>query len=391
MLYEKEYLISLLSAAIREDVPPPPEKEVDWNVLCEMARKQKISILLLQSISKLEENHKPPAPLMALWQRESVTGAYFFALQAEMIENVLAEAEKAGVDMLILKGTALRRLYPVPELRTMSDCDALIKKEQLDLVKKVFAECGYTIARELEKTIEFSKPDALKFELFYEVFSGIEKSEDFNPDLWGNAVPFMGEHILTPSPEDTFVHAIAHHVKHIRHRGAGLRNLADIVLIAEKYELDTEYILNKINQLNIYPIFCGIMRAAEKYFGLKPMFGSSEVDDNAVEQLMEYMASNGVYGVVNNMFLYDARNADGDKKERTKKYIRRILLPADKLSDRYAYAKKHTILLPVAWAHRLLRGLFKGKKYLKHEMDSVKTAADKAQEQLNILEYFDIK
>ena len=391
MLYEKEYLIALLSSAVREAVPPEPEREIDWKILYELAKSQKVSGLLLQSVCRLDGKHLPSAEILALWQQESVTGAYFFALQAEMIEQVLKAADENGVYMLVLKGTALRRLYPVPELRTMSDCDALIKKEQLGKVKEIFAGLGYSIEREMDKTIEFSKPDALKFELFYEVFTGIEKSDDFNPDLWGKAVPFMGKYILTPSPEDTFVHAIAHLVKHIRHRGAGLRNLADIVLIAEKYELDTEYILNKINQLGIHRIFCGIMRGAEKYFGMEPKFAGAAVDETAVDALMEYMASNGVYGVVNNLYLYDARNADGSKGKRMKNYIRRIFLPREKLSDRYGYAKKYAFLLPIAYIHRLCRGMFKRKGSVKHQINSMRTAADKAQEQLNILDYFNIK
>lgn len=391
MIYEKKYLISLLSSAIRGEEPETPERQIDWKKLYELASEQKIAILILQPVCKLQQQFLPPENFLAAWQNESMASAYFFALQADTINQVLKVADEKGIDMLVLKGTVLRGLYPVPELRTMGDCDALIKKEQLGKVKELFEACGYSVERELEKTIEFSKPNALKFELFYEVFTGINKSEGFDPNLWKNAVPFVGEHIVTPSPEDTFVHAIAHLVKHIRHRGAGLRNLADIVLIIEKYELDREYILTKINQLGIYKIFCGIMQSAEKYFGLKHEFDLEKADESAVDALMEYMASNGVYGVVNNLYLYDARNAEGNKGIRVRKYIRRIFPTSEKLSDNYDYAKKHKMLLPIAWGHRLFNGIFKRKVSVKNQIESMKTATDKAKEQTSILEYFNIK
>ena len=53
------------------------------------------------------------------------------------IFSLLKNAEEKGTDMLLLKGMVLRELYPVPELRTMSDVDIIIKPEQRDLVKEL--------------------------------------------------------------------------------------------------------------------------------------------------------------------------------------------------------------------------------------------------------------
>ena len=40
-----------------------------------------------------------------------------------------------------------------------------------------------------------------------------------------------------------------------------------------------------------------------------------------------------------------------------KRYIQVILPPTNKLSDRYAYAKKNKILLPIAWIHHIYVGI----------------------------------
>ena len=40
-----------------------------------------------------------------------------------------------------------------------------------------------------------------------------------------------------------------------------------------------------------------------------------------------------------------------------KRYIQIILPPVNKLSDRYGYAKKYKILLPIAWIHHIFVGI----------------------------------
>lgn len=390
MTYEQQYLIHLLSSSIKLTVPNPPEKELSWTELQKIAREQKILPLLYESLCRLDEKYQPSEEIMKVWEKESLSCAYFFALQAEQIYNVLKAAEENGTDMIVLKGMILRELYPVPELRTMSDCDVIIKKEQLDKVKEVFTSLGYKIERELETTIEFVKEGALKFEAFYSVFSGLKAQEGFNKDMWTDSQPLIGNHVVQPSVNDNFVHTVAHHAKHIRSRGAGLRNLADIVLLAEKTEIDWKYVIEQFKLLNIEKLFYGIMRSAEKYFDYKIAFDCPPIDDEKIDVLMEFMASNGIYGVMDNLFIFDARFAKGKRLKRIKNYLIKIFPTRKKLTNRYQYAKKSVLLLPVAWFHRLFRVVFIERFSVSHQIHSMKTAGKRAESQIEILEYFNI-
>lgn len=390
MTYENHYLIHLLSCAIRGKTPHPPEREVDWKVIHNTAEKQKVCPLIYESVCKLGREFLPEPNLKELWEKESIGCAYFFALQIEQIRNVLKTAEKNKLDMIVLKGTLLREFYPVPELRTMNDCDVIIKKEDNKKAKKVFTDCGYSIKREDERTIEFEKKDALKFEVFYSVFSRLRPDKDFDKDLWKDAENFMGEHILKPSPDKFFVHTIAHLAKHFITRGAGIRNLADIVLLAEKTDVNWQNVLSDIKKLHLEKFFFGIMKVAEKYFGLKLMFDCPDVDEITVEETAEFMLSNGVYGLTDNTFSSDAKKADGNKIKRKINYLKKIFPPKHKLAEKYNYAVRCPLLLPVAWLHRFYVVMVKGKVSFKKGAHLMKSATENADKHLKILDSFEL-
>lgn len=390
MIYEKKYLVYLLSCSIKNRPAKLPPKEIDWSKLYDVAGEQKILPLVFEQVAKLG-NKGPDVELLRKWQQETLSCVYFFKLQNEQLLKILSTAERKGVDILLLKGSVIKDLYPIPELRTMSDYDGLIKNEQLDLVKEVFISEGYNIAKENDETIEFEKEGCLKFEFFYSVFTKIKKDEKFGLDLWENAIPVVGQHIKRPSDENFLVHLLAHLIKHLNTRGAGIRNLADISLFVMKNELDYEYIISQMKLLNSEKIFYGIMKAAEKYFGVELSVDCQDIEPDMVDKLILYMMENGVYGVTENIFLFDARFAKGSFFVRIKNFLKKFFPVGEKLGKRYDYARKCPLLLPVAWIHRFIKVLFVDKYSAKRSISDMKVATEKAEKQNEILDYFEIK
>lgn len=389
MIYEQEYLIYLLSCVINDKHPSLPQKDINWQTLKEIAERQKILPLLYDSTAKLGKSG-PDVSTMKAWQNETLFCTYFFAMQNEQFYHMFKVAEEKGVDMLLLKGIVLKELYPIPELRTMSDCDVIIKREQLDRVKEVFLSEGYGIAKENNETIEFKKEGFLKFELFYEVFSSIRKKQEFKLNLWENTLPVLGEHVVRMSDENMVVHTFAHLAKHIRFSGAGIRNLVDIVLLLRNAELDYGYIIEQMKLLNIEKLFYGLIKCAEKYLDFNIPFECPEISEAMIEGLADFMTSEGIYGANDNVFIYDVRRSEGKKAKKILNYLKRIFPPIKKLSERYSYAKKHPLLLPVAWIHRLFKIIFIDRFSVKHGMKSMKKATATANKQMELLEYFEM-
>lgn len=388
MTIEQKYLIHLLSCAIRNCAPNPPKDDISWQKIRETAEKQKILPLLYEAVNKLDKEHQPEENVMKLWEKQTLSCTLFYAFQMQHISALLEAAEKNGINMLVLKGMVLRELYPVPELRTMSDVDILIKPEMVNEVKSLFFLNGYEIVSENAGPTIYYKKDVLKFEVFHVIPSGLKSAKGTEIDIWANPRIMRGEHIFMPSAENMLLHSFTHLMKHLRTRGAGIRNLADIVLLLEKTKINMEYVHKQIKLLEAEKIFKGILFAAKKYFEFDTQEDFSEIDEEYVDKLMEYMVMTGVYGEMDNAYILDARTAEGNKSTRIKNYVVKMFPSASKLSDKYEYAKKNHWLVPVAWVHRIYNIVFKEGQSVGINIKNMKDATNTVDFQMGILEYF---
>jgi hypothetical protein len=81
-----------------------------------------------------------PAYVRAELRRHALTAAAAEVARQERLRAVLEALGGAGVDVLVLKGSALAyQLYPSPELRVRGDSDLLIRRADLDRVRAVMA------------------------------------------------------------------------------------------------------------------------------------------------------------------------------------------------------------------------------------------------------------
>jgi hypothetical protein len=65
-------------------------------------------------------------------------------VRAKTLAKVLDAFQTAGIDVLVLKGTALAHLvYPQPGLRSMRDVDLLVSRSQARQAQTLLAELGF--------------------------------------------------------------------------------------------------------------------------------------------------------------------------------------------------------------------------------------------------------
>ena len=387
---EQAYVVHLLSCALKNIAPNPPTGKISWKNVRKIAEKQKILPLLFEAVRKLDKKYQPVEEIMRLWENETLSCTFFYALQMQHIIEVLNKAEKKGVEMLILKGAVLRELYPVPELRTMGDFDIIIRENQMKLAEEVFNSCGYEISKENTRQLTYCKQDALKIEVFSTIPSGLKSVDGRCVDIWANTLPFIEHYAVRPSWENMLLHSVTHLIKHLRTRGAGIRNFADIVLILEKTELDWEYILNELHELKAEKLFYGLLNAAEKYFDYKSPLEIPDVESEYIDRLMDYMLTVGVYGEMENEYILDAREAEKNRAGQIKNYFNKMFPSASYMAENYAYVKKCPVLLPVAWIHRIYKVVFRDGKSVGNNIQSMKTASSLVNTQMEILEYFNI-
>jgi hypothetical protein len=163
---------------------------------------------------------------------------YELAHRAEL-PRVLSALAQAGIEPLILKGTALAYShYPSPTLRPRGDTDLLVPPDAAAAVARVLQELGY--ANESSASGEFASCEAN-----WSRIDGLGKSHHLDvhwrasnrrilarvityEELAARArgVPQLGPHARAPGPADALLFACAHRAGHVNtayHSGDDVR------------------------------------------------------------------------------------------------------------------------------------------------------------------------
>jgi hypothetical protein len=118
---------------------------IDWNSFMEKARKEGVSPLVFLWLPETVGDSKTvPFSVTEELRKDYYATAARNAVIFEELKNVLKTFNHAGVDTVVLKGAALAEMvYRNLALRSMSDVDLLIKKEDIYNVDLILKGRGY--------------------------------------------------------------------------------------------------------------------------------------------------------------------------------------------------------------------------------------------------------
>ncbi len=199
----------------------------DWAVMFRMARQQALIGVCYDGISRIPEHQRPPQDILDSWHRLTEKIAEIHSLHLKRTEEMVPILEKLGFCGCILKGTALSRLYPVPERRMCGDIDVWV------------AGTHHSILRALRTS--YHPFDIVYQECKADFFPDVEVEIHFHPGKMYN--PFLnarlqryleketpirdGVTLSMPSPRFDAVYCMAHMFHHYLEGGIGLRQMMD--------------------------------------------------------------------------------------------------------------------------------------------------------------------
>ena len=364
-------MVRLLDCAIRGRAPDATlADQVDWTAMFTLAQAHKIDAMLLDPFCLLPEGARPPANVLAAWQENAMMTVMSQMMLVEQLHALLAAFESAGVKAIVLKGVALKQLYPQPDLRTMSDADLLVEEAAFEAGNGVMASQGYTLDEREPGVNIYRGADGLRVELHARLFdktaygflSRLDEDAVFPVSLAGREPVYGGEAWVFP-PKEHALFMLCHMAKHMITTGFGLRQTVDFILFAGHNDraMDWDAFWQAAGTLGLTRFAAALLALGGAYFSLPSggwANGAPEVSRETAEGLLEDVLDAGVFGnrteerrrsaaVVYRA--YDAEDADTGR-------LRRAVFPsAATLKAPYLYARKHPVLLPVAWAHRLVR------------------------------------
>ena len=372
--------LTILKAALQgQRIEPDREILADeWEKLFKMAGIHNVLPMFFEAVYASKSMQQSNLSFLPAVKRQVRQQVMMQALRTGEFLALNQSLQAAGIRPLVVKGIICRNLYPQPDYRQSGDEDVLIPEEQYAACHQVLLDFGmHTTTEETQRATSYEVPyrkagSSLYIELHKQLFppesDAYGDMNRFFAGVFRRAIPetIQGNIVYTLAPGDHLFYLICHAFKHFLHSGFGIRQVCDIVLYANAYgrEVDWMDVLDRCRELNADKFAAALFRIGSNYLvfdmekaGYPDAWRQIRVDETP---MLADLLSAGVYGGADmsrkhsSSITLDAVAAQKRGRKARHAALTSAFPPASQLSGRYPYLKKAPWLLPAAWASRLL-------------------------------------
>lgn len=358
------------------------EADLDDKMIVELvkiARKHQIVGFVGQSLVKLKAGDEG---LCDMIRSECVQKIMFSNYQMNELKQVQDAFEKEKIKNMPMKGAFMKNYYNRPDLREMSDLDICVEEHELEHVKEVLENMGYTLIKRVSNHDVYWKEPCVMIEVHKCLYKQeIDKRQHEYFESFKNAVLDENkEYCYHQKLEDFYVYMIAHMAGHFYKRGCGVRNIIDLYVFEKKFknQTDEEYITKELEE-------CGLTTFEKHMKKLCDIWLKGQKREKFYDDLLWYMLDCGIYGKseygIWQGYAKTGKDAGKDKKQMKKWYY---FPPCAYMKQYYGYLNKAPFLLPFAWIHRAVRSIVLGKQG-KMGMERMEYMKEVSQEEIDII------
>lgn len=343
----------------------------EWELLYKIIKNSKLVSIMYNKAMELYGD-KMPKDIKEDWKSKTIYNTLRESSNYHSIDQVLDMAKKRSIEIIIFKGMVLADLYPTFSHRRSGDTDIYVFEEDKITALEILKELGYKKNYEKSKVtvpVFYNEKSGHKIELHYclwEDFKGpkMEMLDKMNLITRDNTINInvCNRHIKTINHNNHLIYQMFHIIKHFSTESVGIRYMADITLFINKYieYIDIKDFWSKIKQLG-YEQFCYMFfDLCCKNLNMNRRI--MNIEDNisllGEENLLNDMLVNGSEKADNKSYqilglVTPYIQGEGIYKQSGFKRKLKIIFPGkNELPDKCNYAKKHPILLPIAWIHK---------------------------------------
>lgn len=341
-------------------------EDINLSSLLSLAQAHGVTNLLYPAFRKLPIELRPAEAAMHMCKQITYAAATRHAVQENELSTVLRSFHEAQIEVLPLKGCVIKKLYPLPEYRYMSDVDLLFPATEAKKVQCILERMGFTTVRfAMGETDLYISPLGMNYELHRSLQEegSSQTAKMFLSRLLDVAVPSARGDSLQLPPEEHYIYILLHIVKHLSSGGAGLRSVMDVWACKTGWNFNREKLAALLAENELTAFAQTIEKLADVWFMGAP-------EDPLACELGEYLIAGALFGteerrVASRML---RQPSDGGKNA----YWRRRIFPAySTMCSYFPVVKKCPIVLPFAWLYRVFRGIFGKRKKLAKEQELV--------------------
>ncbi len=359
------YVSSLMGHSIRGTEPDKPWDNFDWNLFFHIANHHNVLAIVRPSLSYIqvpeEYLKKIDHQCNRLIARE--------ARQELEFHRVFDVLDNEGVEIIKLKGISLKNYYPLPHMRTSSDVDICMSKEDRARCGAFMEELGYELDTFIDYHDEYCKD---KF-FFYELHSQITADDSEFFEMFANpfdkAIPDPLGRGLIFNDEYFYLHLVTHLYKHFVAEGCGLRLFCDLYVFERTHpNIDMAFVRSILEKYGILDFYNNMSILVQCFLEGKPLYGK-------YENLAEHILLSGEHGI-NELKRLSRHSKDHSSSFTSFDKINYFLgnwFPGVKvMSKKHPILNKVPILLPVFWVERVFYTLFCKPEALKKQYQEIK-------------------
>lgn len=287
------------------------------------------------------------------------------AMREKFFNEISDALTKEGIENIIVKGYVLRELYPIKDLRTMTDIDFVIRKKDGVKMERVMAELGYEMGEVLNGDWDFFKNN-MHIE-FHERLTESELGNGFDydkylSDCFNYTIEYKGL-TKTLDVEYHLIYMFIHCAKHFYNGGCGFRMIMDFAAYLKNYNdaINWKYLNGELKKIRLYDFSKNVWYLCQEWFDIKADNKIYTMDNNLYYELLGFIARGGIFGEAegeSRMVRKTARETieKGSKNPITSFWIklkRYVLLDDESMRGIIPwYNNKPKILLPLAWVYK---------------------------------------
>lgn len=364
--------------------------DIDWKKVIETAKKQKVDYFVAYAL-KMHPELPCPSEIRDPLIKDARTLIFSNAMHKTAIIQLLGEMEQAGIHGVLLKGYAIADCYALPESRTCGDADIWINPKDEDRACEFMKKQGFTVDPRWKNghhavcnhpTLGCVELHVILYdEIVEDVWFGKMDGSEFVIEPYHQVATPDGMY-YTLGTTDHFIFLALHMIKHFIMTGLTVQMMLDVALYFKKHktEIDVDRFWNSINSLRYDKLLNSILWSMVRYCGFikDDLPGICAEAPEHVDMILSDLEEGGWMG-------YTDKEA---REEGWHEYNRQVLLkqkskweyffhmvwwkvgmfktalfpPVHKLKQKFSYANKYPVLLPIAWLHRLI---FRGSRAVK--------------------------
>jgi len=302
----------------------------DYTTLLSIGTQQSIQPILYHGI----KCSNVPEEIMQDFDKARMRHTYLTIQHIAALKNVSEALDKSMIPYVPLKGSVIRDLYPLPELRTSCDIDVLVHEEDLDkAVQIIESQTDFRTLHHAYHDISMAN-SRVHLELHFNLKENMENIDKLLNKAWDYASPTASGCRYVFSPEFQIFHVIAHMSYHFLHGGLGIRPFLDLWLLRHKTQYSESTICEMCSE-------CGILTFYKECCALSEVWLANAAHSETTEMLESYCLSGGVFGSE------EFKNAGRQKEKRGWRYIASRAFPsADEVKAYYRddTGKDHSLL-----------------------------------------------